>query len=423
MRRIPRNAKTTKKVSVSRVVEQPPATPEAPAAKGQPLLLFWVALLLSLFVLGTYVRIYDARDGWTRLDGFGAEFADRALPRLKRVPHYTMSDSGRDGQFYAQMAIDPSLHDPAFNQALDNPTYRARRIGVPAVCFCFGLGKPRWIVQVYALSNLFCWFLLLGVLVVLYRPWTGKQVLCLAMSLLSFGSLASMSASFIDLPAAAMICSGFVVVGWGRFGAFAAATLTRETSVLAAVACLNWRRPWTLAVWKRNLVWLTVAVAPFTVWMVYVTHRFHHFGDTAGNGNFAWPLQAMGARFAQGIHGLVNGGVEGTTRAAGPFGWLYVDYSVHEMLTIVSIFCQGVYLICRRDLNSPIWRTGVCFTLLACILGPDVWAWTGAAARVLLPMTLCFYLLLAKERDAWFAPFFALGSSFVPFAVHEFWTL
>ena len=75
----------------------------------------------------------------------------------------------------------------------------------------------------------------------------------------------------------------------------------------------------------------------------------------------------------------------------------------------------------RRNRSSAVWRTGICFALLGCVLGPAVWEWTGAAARVLLPMTLCFYLLVARERDAWFWPFFVLGSLSVPWAVHDFW--
>ena len=213
------------------------------------------------------------------------------------------------------------------------------------------------------------------------RPWTGKQVLCLATSLVSFGTLASMESSFVDLPATAIIFVGLIMKEWGRFGAFAAATLTRETSVLAAIGCLDWRRPFTLADWKRNLGLLTLAALPFALWMMYIAYRFSRPGDTAGSsGNFAWPLSALAARFTDGVAGVAATGLNDGAKAAGPFGWLYADESLHEILTVVALFCQGVYLIWRRDMLSPVWRTGICFAVLGCVLGPDVWAWTAAAA-------------------------------------------
>ena len=93
-------------------------------------LLLLMALCLSLFVLRTYYRDDDPRFGWTRMIFFGQNFAADTLPRLQRTPHYihalTDSPGGYDGQFYAQEAIDPSLRDPAFDGALDNPAYRAR---------------------------------------------------------------------------------------------------------------------------------------------------------------------------------------------------------------------------------------------------------------------------------------------------------
>lgn len=392
------------------VVPRPPYT-----------LLIPVVILLSLLVLGNYARLYDSQFGWSKLDAFGEYFAKNALPRVQRTPHYITPGLGMDGQFYAQMAIDPSVQDSAFDLALDNPIYRARRVGLPAIAFCLGWAKPRRVLQAYALTNLIFWFVLLGALIPLFRPWSGRQVLCLATGLLSFGCLASMQASFVDLPAAAMIFVGLTIAPWGRYTAFAVATLTRETSVLAALGSLDLRRPFTGAVWMRNLGLLALASVPFALWMLYIRHRFNGLQNTGGVDNFSLPLVAIWARFYAGIQYFLQTGLDGDARASGPFGWLYLDYTLHEVLTVLGIFCQGLYLAVRWNPQSAIWRTGICFAVLGCILGPAVWGWTGAAARVLLPMTLCYYLLVAKERDAWFWPFFVLGSLSVPFAVHEFW--
>lgn len=392
-----------------------------PAARPQPVALFIVAVCLSLLVVGTYVRLYDPHYGWTKMINCGADFADQTLPRLRAHTHYVMEGSGNDGQFYAQMAIDPSLRDPAFDRALDNPPYRARRIGLPAISFGLGWAKPARVLQAYALGNLLFWFVLMGALIPLYRPWTGQQVGCFAVGLLSFGSVTSMEVSMVDLPAAAMIFVGMTMKNWGRYATFAAAALTRETSVLAAFGCLDLRRPFTTAVWKRQIGLLALAILPLGLWLVYVGYRFHGLQSSAGSGNFAFPLQAMFGRLAIGVSDFATLGLDDAAKS-GPFGWLYLDYRVHELLTVIAFFAQGLYLVLRRDYQSAVWRTGAIYLALCVVLGPGVWGSTFAAARVLLPMTLCFYLLLARERNAWFWPFFILGSLSFPYGLHEFWT-
>ncbi len=410
----------TKKISPKRNDPPPRAVPVELVSRSRPLWLFGTALFLSLFVLGTYVRIYDPHFGWTKLIDFGSVFSAHTLPRLQHHTHYVMEGSGNDGEFYAQMAIDPSVQDPAFDRALDTPAYRARRIGLPAISYALGWSRPARVIQAYALSNLLFWFVLLGALVSLYRPWTGKQVLCFAVGLVSFGSVTSMEHAMVDLPAAALIFVGLAVGRWGRHAAFAAAVLTRETSLVAALGCLNLRRPLADTRWKRELGLLALAVVPFALWMLYIRHRFDGLQGTTGSGNFAFPLQAIAARFASGIKAFADNGL-GEAARTGPFGWLYLDESVHELLTLTALTGQALYFVLRRDVDSAIWRTGICYAALCCILGPAVWGSTFAAARVLLPMTLCFYLLIARERDVWFWPLFVVGSLSVPYGVHGFW--
>ncbi len=383
--------------------------------------LIIVGLFLSTWVLGIYARVYTPHDGWTKMDGFGEQFDQNTLPRLQHSPHYVGPMAGYDGQFYAQLAIDPSVQDPAFGHVLDEPAYRARRIGLPAIAFCLGWAKPRRVIQAYALTNLIFWFVLLGALVFLFRPWTGRQQLCMSLSLLSFGGVASMEHAFIDLPATALIFVGIALGGWGGYATFAAAALTRETSLLAAFGSLDLRKPFTAAVWIRNLGLLAVASVPLILWMLYLRHHFGAAQTTAGYGNFGLPLQSLAGRFLSSISDLSRTGLNESAKTGGALGWLYLDESVHEVLTVAALFFQGLYLALRPNRASTVWRTGVCFAVLGCFLGPAVWEWTGAAARVLLPMTLCYYLLVAKERDAWFWPFFVLGSLSVPFAVHDFW--
>jgi len=55
----------------------------------------------------------------------GDKWADRAIPQLLAQKPYVESESdGYDAQFYVQIAIQPDLHDPALQHAVDNLPYR-----------------------------------------------------------------------------------------------------------------------------------------------------------------------------------------------------------------------------------------------------------------------------------------------------------
>lgn len=392
------------------------------------LLALSVLFGLSLFVLHSYERVRDPLRGWTKLIRFGVDFEARALPRLRAVPHYVFRSAGSrlgyDGQFYAQLALDPTLRDPAFDRALDNPAYRARRIGLPALAYAAGGGDPGRIVQVYALANLAFWFGLGVALLALLRPWAPQRIACLAAALLTGGVLNSMKQSLTDLPAAALLMAGLALGSWGGHAALAAAVLTRETSLLAAWTALDFRRPFTRPVWARNGRLLALAVGPFAAWFVYVKLRFGGLHWSSGGRNFALPLQAAVGGFAENFRWFTHEGAAEAAQSAGLVHWLCVDLPMHEMLTAVSLGIQGVYLLLRRDWSSAVWRTGVVYLALGCVLGPAVWEGSGAASRVLLPMTLPFYVLLARERAAgWFWPFFVFGGLPIPYGVYEFWRL
>jgi hypothetical protein len=78
--------------------------------------------------------------GCLALIRFGENFEARALPEVRALDPPALSPWGYDGQFYAQIALDPTLQNPDLERALDSPHYRARRIGLPALAALFGLG-------------------------------------------------------------------------------------------------------------------------------------------------------------------------------------------------------------------------------------------------------------------------------------------
>lgn len=408
--------------------DEPPSDPQTLTLFGRwrfpRALVVCVAVVLSLFYVRTYYRLYDAQYGWAKTIQFGGLFAPHALPRLQRMPHYvTAADNGgADGQFYAQMAFQPSLQNPAYDEALDNPQYRARRIGLPALAYVVGLFRPRFILQVYGVSNLFFWFLLMGAVFRLCRPRTGRQLLCVCAALLGYGIAASMECAVTDLPATALIFTAMLLGSWGGYATLAAATLTRETSALAVFSLLDPRRRWRDGDWKRPLALLVVGLAPFGLWMVHVLHRFGQAGNAAGLRNFSLPFQAMGSCFADAVAACRMTGLSESATNVGVFGWLYADEQTRQMLTVAGLFFQVVYVAVRREWSSPVWRTGFLYALLCIVMGTAVWEECSNAARAVLPLTVCFYLRLAGERGRWwFWPFFVLGSLSVPFAVHELW--
>jgi len=86
---------------------------------------YWTAL--GLF-LGLGVFNFRHETGFTSLIRFGSSWQDRRLGALHGLPVATAANSnGYDGQFYAQLAVDPLLLNAETAHVLDAPAYRARR--------------------------------------------------------------------------------------------------------------------------------------------------------------------------------------------------------------------------------------------------------------------------------------------------------
>ena len=67
--------------------------------------------------------------GFTALLIVGDKTIERAIAPLRELQPYTYPDSvGYDGQYYAQLAMNPDLGDPALENAIDNLPFRARRM-------------------------------------------------------------------------------------------------------------------------------------------------------------------------------------------------------------------------------------------------------------------------------------------------------
>ena len=100
----------------------------------------FVVVAAFLAACATY---YHPPYGFTAFIQFSSVAHDRELPAVREVPHYETHD-GYDGMYYAQLAVDPLLRDPAIDQALDSPPFRARLawVALPAPRAGGSKGEP-----------------------------------------------------------------------------------------------------------------------------------------------------------------------------------------------------------------------------------------------------------------------------------------
>src|SRR6187549_714161 len=123
---------------------------------------FWIAICIFLALVASK---FSPQTGFSSLIRFGETWEPKRDARLSNLPIATVPNSnGYDGQFYAQLALDPLLLSPETSAALDVPSYRARRILTPAVASVAGAGDPWRTLQIYALLNVACWLVLAWVL-------------------------------------------------------------------------------------------------------------------------------------------------------------------------------------------------------------------------------------------------------------------
>jgi hypothetical protein len=347
--------------------------------------------------------------GLTSTLQIGDQFVGEALPRLREVPVFVLQGSpGYDGQFYVQMALQPDLGDPALDRAVDNLPYRARRILFSWTAWLLGLGQPEWIVHAYSLQNVLAW---LALAVLLWRwlpPDSWGSWLRWTAVLYSVGLLASVRGALVDGPSLAVLALAVACIERGRAWCGAAlcgvAGLGKETNILAGLAA--WER-WP----RRGREWLdlmgrgAVVVAPLALWLV-VLGGWIGAAANAGLGNFAAPFSGYVGRWR-----------EIATEVAA-MGWN--EFRVANVLVHVGLTVQVLFLAWPRW-RAAWWRAALPYLALGAVLGPAVWeGFPGAAARVLLPLTVAFNVLVPRGPRWW--PVLVLGNLGV-LATPLFWNL
>jgi hypothetical protein len=353
--------------------------------------------VLVILFLASVARFYHPGTGFTALIAFPAGH-DTEFPALRALPHFDYAWGSYDGQFYAQMALDPLLRDPAIDRAMDLPPYRARRILFSWTAWAIGLGRPAWIIEAYALQNVACW-LFLAVFLTRWIPLTSGRGLALwTACLFAHGTLWSVRFALLDVPSLVLIALAVAALEKGRPLLSAAivgiSALGRETNLLASV---SQPIPRDRGEWLRALLTVALIVLPLLIWADYLQsiYRSTIFAQTdqlmAGTGLYrSWrnvlleDVKASGLFSIQGV-------------------WLCL---------LISLAVQALYLIIRRNYSAPWWRIGIVYAALMVLLDRSLAdPLTGAITRVLLPMTVGFNIQLAGEaRWSRFWPWFAIGN-------------
>jgi hypothetical protein len=370
----------------------------------RPIAHYLVAAGLAILVLTKF----DGKTGFTGLIRFGENWSERRQGGLRDLPVATVTGSnGYDGQFYAQIALDPFLRSDQLPAELDAPAYRARRILVPAVAAAAGMGNPWWTLRAYALVNVCCW-IALGVILYRYiRPQDGHAFARWLGCMLSLGVLDSVRQSLVDLPAALLLVLAVNSYSQTRPAGSAAwaalANLAKETSLLGSVALYGgeYHRPFP---WRRITLVLLMAVLPIAIWSLYVNQRLAGSIKETSLGNFTWPFVGL----------LMQGKNSLRELFAGNFDSRYS----FGLIGIVGLLTQAWFLWSNRGPQKPWWRVGLAYSLLLVFLGPWVWSGYWAACRAVLPMTIAFNLLLPATRAFW--PWWIVGNFTVLHAVWRF---
>ncbi|MGH7997472.1 MAG: hypothetical protein ACREFX_14085 [Opitutaceae bacterium] len=342
------------------------------------------------FVLFAWIcsQFYLPGKGFTYLIEFGARERARFIPEVRAVNHYEIPDSsGYDAQYYAQIAMRPRLDDPVLRRAVDSLPYRARRILFCWTAWLLAGGRPVLAMQIYAFQNIVAWFLL-GILLWRWLPpnrlenWARWAAI-----LFSFGLCCSVRGALVDGPSLLLIAAAMALLESGRAGWATAVLglsgLGKETNLLAAVAWLPDRgagRREALRAFGR----IALAALPLALWVAWLTHRMGGSGEM-GARNFSWPFAGYAGKWRElSSHWRIHG---------------FDAIARGDLLVLIALSVQLLFFALRPRWSDRWWRLGAVYALLMVVLGPAVWeGYPGAAARVLLPLTLAFNLIVPRGR-------------------------
>jgi hypothetical protein len=343
---------------------------------------------------------YVPGKGFTYLIEFGAVNRAMFLPEVKAVNHFEFPNShGYDAQWYAQIAMRPRLSDPALSGAVDMLPYRARRILFEWTAWAIGGGDPTRAMNVFAFQNVACWYLLAALLFRWFPPVSWGNCFRWAAVLLSFGLIFSVKGALLDGPSLLLISIGVALIEsrrpwWGAF-VLGISGLGKETNVLGASALSpsdsSLPRAW--AIW---LAQVGLILLPVGLWAFGLTSLLGAGADT-GMRNFSVIFTGVSNKALEVVSSLL---VKGNA---------FSSEATLDFLVLVGLLAQFSFFVFRIRWRDPWWRMGASYAVLLLFLGNPVWEdYPSAAARVLLPMTLAFNVLV--PRGGWWPLLLIVGN-------------
>jgi len=343
-----------------------------------------VIFMVSLF-LSYKVPIY----GFAWLPCFGEQFEPRMTSHFRDTSGYIATRFvGHDGQFYAQLAVDPLILNPDTKAAFDNFQFRARRPLFAMTAHLAGGGEPRAVLQAYAIQNIVFWLALAGILLRWLPPTCWQNTLRYVSILYSVGLVDSIQLALLDGPAMTMMAFAVLLADlakpWFSAIVLGFAGLGKETSILALSI---FGGPKSLE--PKQLFYfglkLTLGLLPLIGWLFYLSQiDTDANSDPFGNiSNFGWPFVGWWTA-VEALHTNIIAG-QGLNRTLVTTGFLF------------AMPLQAVALIAIWKPANLWWRVGSAFAVLSFFLGYATWeGLVGTAARICLPMTVAFNILVPR---------------------------
>ena len=352
----------------------------------------WPAYVISVVTfIAICAQFYIPGKGFTYLIMFGDRPGANYIPQLRAINHYELEDSpGYDAQYYAQIAMQPRLSDPALKIGIDSLSYRARRILFCWTASGLALGDPARAMHIYAVQNIVCWLLLAWLLLRWFPATNWGNFVRWFSVLFCFGLCFSVRGSLVDGPSLLLIAVGMALLEAGRpwwsAVVLGISGLGKETNILGGVAP-SWpagksRRAWLAAAARGVIV-----VLPILLWL-QVLSRWLGSSNEMGWSNFTAPLVAYMAKWFDTLTDPSLAGSDSLARSS--------------LFMLVALTTQFLFFACCRRWQSPWWRVAAVYSVMMIFLGNPVWeGYPGAASRVLLPMTLAFNIQVPRNRAWW----------------------
>lgn len=333
---------------------------------------------------------YMPGKGFTYFLQFGDRNSDRYLPELKALRHYEVPNSdGYDAKVYVQMAMRPNVGDPGLRKAVDGISYRGRRMLFPWVAWLLGRGVPFWVMHIFACLNIACWFLLALTLFRWFPPWNWGNCARWAAVLFSFGLIFSVKTALLEGPSLLLTAIGMAFLEtnrtWIGSMVFGIAGLGRETNILF-VSGLGIPKARSRREWSTWAIQAAIVILPIVIWALWLASKVGRVDDI-GARNFGPPFSGLVDKLQDVISSLLAE------------RYPYPSVAKFDLLVVVGLMTQFFFFAFRVRWKDAWWRIGASYSVLLVFLGDAVWeSYPSAAARVLLPMTLAFNILVPRKR-------------------------